>query len=60
LFNLSYSVGQIHKYSVKLYGELAETASMLASGRSPTSAWRAPRTAGTSSCITPALPKPSA
>src|ERR1700709_1560343 len=22
LFNLSYSVGQIHKYSVKLYGEL--------------------------------------
>ncbi|HEX7109129.1 MAG TPA: FAD-dependent oxidoreductase, partial [Aestuariivirga sp.] len=26
LFNLSYSVGQIHKYSVKLYGELeAET-----------------------------------
>ena len=25
-FNLSYSVGQIHKYSVKLYGELeAET-----------------------------------
>ena len=26
LFNMSYSVGQIHKYSVKLYGELeAET-----------------------------------
>ncbi|MEO1693611.1 MAG: FAD-dependent oxidoreductase [Pseudomonadota bacterium] len=24
LFNLSYSVGQIHKYSVKLYGELEE------------------------------------
>ena len=28
LFNMSYSVGQIHKYSVKFYGELeAETAS---------------------------------
>ena len=28
LFNMSYSVGQIHKYSVRLYGELeAETGS---------------------------------
>ncbi len=36
LFNMSYSVGQVHKYSVKLYGELeAETG--LNSGFSPVS-----------------------
>jgi hypothetical protein len=62
LFNLSYSVGQIHKYSVRFYQELEKPkpASMSASARSPTSASPAPRTAGTSSCITPASPKPSA
>ena len=61
LFNLSYSVGQIHKYSVALYKTLeAETASPSASSRSPTSESRAHPTDGTNACTTRASPTRSA
>ncbi len=61
LFNLSYSVGQIHKYSVKLYQTLErETGIMSDSRKSPTSGLPAPPTAWTSTGITPASPPPSA
>ena len=62
LFNMSYSVGQIHKYSVALLQDAARRrpARMSASRRSPTSASPAPGTAGTSSCTTPASPRRSA
>ena len=61
LFNMSYSVGKIHQYSVEQYESLeAETARMLACVKSPTSAWLRPRTAGTNLCITPVSLKPSA
>ncbi len=40
LFNMSYSVGQIHKYSVKLYQELERRrARTWVSGKSATCAW---------------------
>ena len=61
LFNMSYSVGQIHKYSVALYKTLEEeTGQDVGFVRSPTSASPAPRTAGTSTCIMPAPPRRSA
>ena len=41
LFNMSYSVGQVHKYSVKLYENWKpKPASRSASPRSATCAWR--------------------
>ena len=62
LFNLSYSVGQIHKYSVGLYKtlEAGDRARRRLRARSPTSASRAPRTGWTNIAITPASPRRSA
>ena len=61
LFNLSYSVGQIHKYSVALYRTLEkETGLDVGLRRCPTSASRAPATGWTNITITPASPRPSA
>ena len=62
LFNLSYSVGQIHKYSVALYKTLeAETGlNVRPSRRFRTSASRAPATVWTSTTITPASRRRSA
>ena len=55
LFNLSYSVGQIHKYSVALYQTLERRpGSILAFARCRTSASRAPATGWTNTIITPA------
>ena len=52
LFNLSYSVGQLHKYSVALYKRRAPRPGWTsASAKSPTFAWRAPRTGSTSTAI---------
>ena len=61
LFNMSYSVGQMHKYSVELYKTLeAETGQHVGFRRSPTSVSPARRIAGTSSCTTRASPRRSA
>ena len=61
LFNLSYSVGQIHKYSVALYQTLEqETGLDVAFARSPTSASRAPATGWTNTIIMPASRRRSA
>ena len=61
LFNLSYSVGQIHKYSVALYRTLEkETGLDVGLRRCRTSASRAPATGWMSINITPASPRPSA
>ena len=61
LFNLSYSVGQIHKYSVALYKTLEkETGLDVGFARSPTSGLRAPATGSTNIIITPASPRRSA
>ena len=60
LFNMSYSVGQIHKYSVRFYQELQEETGMnVGFTNCTTSAWRAPAIAGTSSCTMPASPRRS-
>ena len=62
LFNLSYSVGQIHKYSVALYQtlETGDRARSSAFARCRTSASRAPATGWTNTIITPASPRRSA
>ena len=61
LFNMSYSVGQIHKYSVELYKSLEdETGQHVGFNKSRTFVSPAPRIAGTNSCITRASPTRSA
>ena len=61
LFNVSYSNGQLHKYSVKLYRSLqAETGQDVGFRRSPTSGSRVPKIASMSSSTTLASPRPSA
>ena len=62
LFNMSYSVGQIHKYSVDFYETLeAETGQNVGFKQvSNIRLARTRRTAGTSTCITRASPTRSA
>ena len=61
LFNLSYSVGQIHRYSVALYKRLGEETGLDVGFRqSPTSASRVRATGSTNTIITRASPRRSA
>src|SRR5215472_4204649 len=61
LFNVSYSVGQIHKYSVKLYQTLErETGQHVGFKKVSNIRLPAPPTAWTSTGITRASPPPSA
>ena len=56
LFNMSYSVGQVHKYSVEFYQSLeAETGLNVVSAMFPIFAWPQPLIAGMNICNMRAL-----
>ena len=59
LFNMSYSVGQIHKYSVKFYQELQEETGMDVGFRNVSNASPRPRTGWTNTGNMPVSRAPS-